>query len=270
MRKLNLIGLGAVVAALGLAATAQAGVVTYTSTDVPKAFDDGQTVTSSLTVPPGRPPATDVEVAPLQAFTPIGSGDRAIFLRGPNNLTSLLIPSGCNSFNVNATFDDSAANPWDTNGSCSAPAGTVLKPTTPLSALLSPSEGTWTMTASDPGNLLQAGPGSISGWSLRVTHAEATAPGGLELDVSAAKQRLKKGKVKLTVSCNVNCTITSGKDAKARSLSLSAGQSERVKLPLRRKARKRLDDGGKAKLALTATDETGGTDTDKLKVKIRG
>jgi hypothetical protein len=264
-----ILGAVAIGSLLVLAAPAEAGVVTYTSTDVPKEFDDSQTVASVLTVPSGRTPATDVDVAPLDASTPPTSVDRGIFLRGPNGQTSVLIPPGCNSFGVDVNFDDqSSEDPFDTDTDCNPQDGRTFKPTTPLSALLGPAAGTWQMTATDPGNLQQALPGTIHGWSLRITHAPPT------LEIIAAKQKLRK-KLTFTATSNVDGTLVSSGGIKATTTQLIANQPTPVAAGLRKallkRLAKKLKNGKKPKVSVqgTFTDSTNDVVADQAIAKLK-
>jgi hypothetical protein len=252
---------GAVV--LSAAASASAATVVYTSGDVPKAFDDSQTVSSNVTVPSGRTPAIDVDAVAVQVSTPIGSGDRAVFLRGPNGQLATLVPSGCNSFALNVNFDEqTGGGPFDPGADCNPPGGTTFRPTTPFGPLLTPSAGVWALVASDPGNLLPAGPGEISGWSLRVTHAPFV------FSVQAQKQTLRK-KVRLSATCNTKCTITSSGDVKIRQLVQAQDVNVKFKLPLKKKVFQRLeDDGGKAKFTLVADNGYGDVSSQKVRIRF--
>jgi hypothetical protein len=260
-----ILGAIAIGALLVLAAPAKAGVVTYTSTDVPKAFDDGQTIGSDLTVPPDRTPAIDVDVTPLNAFTPPGSADRVIFLQGPNGQTSTLVPPGCNTFSVNINFDDQApGNPFS---DCNPTAGSTRKPASPLSPLLGPAAGTWSMTAADPGNLLQAGPGSIEAWSLRITHAPPT------LEIAAAKQKLRK-KLTFTATSNADGTLVSSGGVTATTTQLIANQPTPIAAGLRKallkRLAKKLKNGKKPKVSVqgTFTDSTNDVVADTATAKL--
>jgi hypothetical protein len=253
---------GAIV--LSFVASASAATVVYTSGDVPKTFDDDQIVASNLNVPSGRTPAAEVEVVSAQVSTPVGSVDRAVLLRAPNGQVATLVPSGCDSFSLNANFDEQAGGPFNTGTDCNAPAGTTFKPTTPFAPLLGPSGGTWALLASDPGNLQSADPGQISAWSLRVTHAPFV------FTVTAKAQPLRK-KVKLSASCNTKCTITSSGDVKTRQLVQAQGVNAKFKLPLKKRAFERLDDdGGKAKFTLVASNGYGDVSTQKVKIRFPG
>jgi hypothetical protein len=254
------ISAAAVAIALSLAASASAATVAYISGDVPKTVGDGQTVTSSVTVPSGRTPATDVNVVGFNLSSPSASGDRMLTLRSPNGGTAGII-GGCDTIaDTGVTVDDEAASAF----SCTPTDGATIRPAgPPLSALVGAASGTWTMTFSDPGSGLTAGSGSLSSWALRITHAPFV------FTVNAKGQPLR-GKIKLSATCNAKCTITSRGDVKRRKLVQAQNVNSKLKLPLKAGAFERLADGGIARFTLIAKDGYGDVSTQKVKIRFPG
>jgi hypothetical protein len=245
--------------ALSSAASASAATVAYVSRDVPKTFGDGQTVVSTVTVPSGRTPATDVNLIGFNVSSPSGSGDRSIALRGPSGGTAGVI-GGCDTIaDTGVTVDDEAASAF----SCTPGDGATFRPAgPPLSALAGAASGTWTMTLSDSGGLA-AGPGTLSSWALRITHA----PFVFTVD---AKGQPLRGKIKLRATCNAKCTISSTGDVKRRKLVQAQNVNVKFKLPLKPSAFERLEDGGTARFTLVAKDGYGDVSTQKVKIRFPG
>jgi hypothetical protein len=251
-------------AALALSGVAQAATVTYrndTTQFSPVTF--GSPGESTITVPADRTPVLKLEV-PGVSLDANGDGlDADLTVTGPLGTAPPfdLVSDACTQYSRNAliNFTDSAANViGDPN--CAGD----LRPEDPRTLALfngGPSSGKWTATITDDG----PGPSPISflGWGIRITHAP------FELGVSGRKQHLRS-KIRLSASCNAKCTIISAGDVKARTLLQGQGVNNTFKLPLKGRAIKRLDDGGKAKIKLTADDGYGDVVTRKLKVKILG
>jgi hypothetical protein len=251
----------AVVIVVSLAASASAATVAYVSSDVPKTVDDGQTATSSVTVPAGRTPATDVNVVGFNLSSPSASSDRTLTLRAPNGGTAGIV-GGCNTISdTGVTVDDEAPTAF----SCAPASDSTIRPAgPPLSALAGAASGTWTMTFSDPGSVLAAGPGSLSSWALRITHAP------FEFIVGAKGQELRP-KVKVRATCNAKCSIKSSGDVKARKLKLAQNVSSKLTLPLKPEAFARLAaGGGVARFTLLAKDGYGDRFTQKVKIRFPG
>jgi glucose/arabinose dehydrogenase len=99
--------------------------------------------------------------------------------------------------------------------------------------------------------------------------------GALSLDLKAKKQRLRK-RLTFFATASVDSTlVATGEAIKRRTKELAANQKSEVKVKLERAMReqlqKRLDKKGKAKVKLTATatDQSGGTAIDTIKVRLR-
>jgi hypothetical protein len=261
------------------AAPAGAGTATYMSTDVPKSIDDGIKAVSTVTIPPGLPPATDLDVVGAQVSGSAGSNtDKFLLLgsaqNGPDFQMDLL--SSCPSLNLTASFDDEAGSLFTTPGDCTA-TGITRKPKGGgvLKTLLFYdggsdklyADGTWPLTFWDMGApTATAGPATLSAWGLRVTYEPMT------FTAEAEKQPLSKT-VEVTVKCSAACDIHPSGDARPGSVHAGQG-SDKLKLPLTRKARKRLRKRlrkrgrGKANLSLEATNDVGDAISRSLKVKL--
>jgi hypothetical protein len=97
----------------------------------------------------------------------------------------------------------------------------------------------------------------------------------LTLDLAAKKQELRK-KVKFSATATAaSVLVATGKAIKETTKELAAGEKTKVKAKLKRKARNRLEEKldkkgtTKTKIKATATDQSGGTATDKVKVKLK-
>jgi len=123
-----------------------------------------------------------------------------------------------------------------------------------------PSSGTWTLFVRDAG--INGTSGNFNGWGLRVTHAP------LVPTLTATKQPLKKS-IKFTAACNADCTLTTGGDLKAKTEQLNQNNSELLSAKLKSKARKRLEEKGKAKVTVTFDDLYGDVLTQTVKVKFK-
>jgi hypothetical protein len=251
---------------LSLVATASAATVHYrndtTVFDPVNFFTPG---VSQVTVPAGRTPVARLEVPGVKLAATNPDGDDAdLTLVGPAGPTPAfdLLSDACNTYNSASAMDftDSAANTVGF-GNCSG----ALKPEDPRTLAIfngAASSGTWTATITDDTNAANTDV-SFFGWGLKITHAP------FEFAVKANKQELKK-KLRLSASCNAKCTIQSSGDVKARTLSQAQNVNSKFKLPLKRAAFNRLEDGGKAKLTLVANDGYGDIFTQKVKIKILG
>jgi glucose/arabinose dehydrogenase len=108
------------------------------------------------------------------------------------------------------------------------------------------------------------------------TGAPGAGPGPvLTLDLEAKKQKLKK-KLKLFATASADSTLVAeGKAIKETTKELAANETTRFKAKLKRKQKeklaKKLDRKGKAKTKVeaTASDQSGATAGDKVKVKLR-
>jgi hypothetical protein len=256
---ISAISAAAGVIVLAVAATASAATVTYTSREVPKTVDDGQTVTSNVTIPSGRTAAIDVDVVGFNLTSPAGSGDRMLLLRAPNGGTAGIAGSCDTLAYTGMIVDDEAPSGF----ACQPPGGSSMRPAgPPLSSLDGPASGNWTMTFGDPGGLPAADPGTLTSWSVRVTHAPFL------FAVRARGQELRR-KLKLSATCNAKCTITSSGDVKTRRLAQAQNVSSKFKLPLKPDAFERLDDGGgTARFTLVAKDGYGDRFTQKVKLRF--
>jgi hypothetical protein len=99
--------------------------------------------------------------------------------------------------------------------------------------------------------------------------------GPLTLELKAKKQKLRK-KLKFFATATVASTlVATGKAIKETTKELAANQGTKVKVKLKRKARQRLEekleDKGTAKVKVkgTATNRSGATATDTVKVKLK-
>jgi hypothetical protein len=259
----------AVWAVLGLASAAQAGVVTYPGP--PLTVDDGMMVTSQVTVPGGRPPVTDLDVAGVQVSGGAGfHNDQVLSLLSSRarDVTVDLMP-GCQSLGLNIDFDDQAGSKF-ANPDCTATgtrqpfAGRLrdLMFEDPANGHLE-ADGTWTMRFWDMnGPAFMAEPATLSSWALRVTYEPMT------FTAEAEKQPLRKT-VEVTVKCSSACDIRPGGDARPGSFHASK-DSDKLKLPLTKKARRRLRKRGKGKvnLSLQATNSLNDAISRSLRVKL--
>ena len=98
----------------------------------------------------------------------------------------------------------------------------------------------------------------------------------LTLDLVAKKQKLRK-KLKFFATASSDSTLVArGKAIKKTTKELPANEKTRVKAKLKRAKRnrlaKKLKKSGKAKTTVgaTATDRSGATIADKVKVKLKG
>jgi hypothetical protein len=245
--------------------------VTYTSADVPKTIDDGGSATSVIFGPANLPVPTDLDVVSVRVSSS-GAGsntDKYLFLQGPDEVrTTGLLEGGCTTLGFNITYDDQAAAPFSAPGDCAATA--TRRPTFgSLNPLLDQGpeagtkiEGTWSLSFIDTG-LPDAGPATLNGWGLRVTFAPMT------FTAEAEKQKLKR-KLRVEARCSADCSVRSMGDAKNRLYGLNGGSKETLRLPLKSGARRRLEDGGKAKIKLEASNDLGDLITTKVKVKVIG
>jgi plastocyanin len=107
---------------------------------------------------------------------------------------------------------------------------------------------------------------------LVVRQSGTPPPAPLTLDLEARKQELRK-KLKFSATASAASTlVATGKKIKETTTQLAADQETEVKAKLKRKALNRLEEKGKGKvkIAATATDQSGATDSDTVKVKLKG
>ena len=83
--------------------------------------------------------------------------------------------------------------------------------------------------------------------------------------IQAAKAPFKaKGKFALSATCDADCTVTTGGAAKPSSAKLAQNAPGVIVASPTKKAKKK----GKGSVTLTATDQTGGTATTTIKLKV--
>jgi subtilisin-like proprotein convertase family protein len=255
----------ALAALLTAAGSAFAGVANYPSTatfGVPN--NTGQAgVPSQVFVPPGRTAVQSLELTKVMpSFGGGGGGDLQLRLKSPSGTEINVLSNGCTTYpNTSAfTITDSAALSVDSPAFCTAltasPTTASGKPTQPLSAFNgATSGGTWTVTVVDVG--VSPTLGSWNGWTLSINHANPK--------VQAAKAPFKaKGKFALSATCDADCTVTTGGAAKPSSAKLAQNAPGVIVASPTKKAKKK----GKGSVTLTATDQTGGTATTTIKLKV--
>lgn len=260
-------GVLAMVIAAALPGAAPGATVTYrndTTTFAQVNFPPLPREVSVITVPAGRPPVAKVELPGVKVSAPNpGGSDVDMELIGPAGTSpplNLYDGSLCNTFSEGfpINFTDSGAPMALAN--CDGD----RKPLDPRTLALyngGPSSGTWTMSVYDTVN--GAPNWSFHGWGLTITHAP------LVLNASASKQKIRKKRIALKATCTGNCSVATAGDAKASTAALSQDQAATLKPKLARKALKRLSDGGKAKVKLTATNDIGDSVTRTLAIKIK-
>ncbi len=265
MPKLLLVTAAAVTALLGSSASAFAGTADYTSTGtfgVPN--NTGQAgIPSQVFVPPGRTPVQSLELTKVMPSYGGGGGqDLQLRLKSPNGPDIHILNLGCTTYpNTSAfTISDTASLSVDTPAFCTAlagaPATTSAKPSEPLSAFNGQSSGgVWTVTVVDAG--INATQGTWNGWRLSINHANPT--------LTVAKAPFKsKGKFALSATCNADCTVTTGGAAKAATTKVAQNIPGVIVASPTKKAKKK----GKGSVTLTAKDQTGGTATTSINLKV--
>lgn len=254
---------------MGVSGQALAATGTYTSTDVPKTVAEGETKSSTLTVPGEHPKITDIDVIGVSLTAGAGAGDQTLSLANPGGATGTLLTAGCNIYpaGTNINFDDQAGGvpfAFDPGHCSSLTSGSTFLPSSasPLTALLTGAAGgTWSLAYSD-GGITGTG-GSLSAWGLRLTFSP------LSVTATAKKQGLAP-KLRIRATCNGDCQLTTGGDGKKRTFTLHKDAASALKVPLKSKALQRLENGGKAKIQLTAGDDLGDSATSTVKVKVTG
>jgi plastocyanin len=106
---------------------------------------------------------------------------------------------------------------------------------------------------------------------LVVRESGAPPPAPLTLDLEARKQELRK-KLKFFATASAASTlVATGNKIKETTTQLAADQETLVKAKLKRKALNRLEEKGKGKVKIegTATDQSGASATDTVKVNLK-
>ncbi len=152
--------------------------VIYTSTDVPKAIPDNNPagVSSTLTIPAAACIVSDINVSVQATHTWVGdliftlthnnSGKSVTIIDRPGVPTSAF---GCSGDNINATLDDEAGSPVETQCNTVTPPAIngTFSPNNLLSRFdIDSAEGTWTLTVSDNAG---GDTGNLTGWSIDVS-----------------------------------------------------------------------------------------------------
>jgi hypothetical protein len=262
----------AVLGTLALAASSNAAFVTYTnSTPVllpVSATGTGPAGVSSSIQIPGRPPFDRLEVTDVKLIYPGGGAlDMTLALRDPTGAEFSLIGSNpaCATMPAGSSisFSDGGAGPFGTSAAtCPIGGAVTVKPSDPRTLAFFKGRaalGRWDLIVRDP-NTAALPQAHLDGWSMRVTHAPIT------LTATAKKQALKK-KLRLQVTADGDCLLSFGKDGKG-STSLTANQPTTVKAKLKPTSLHRLEDGGKARIGLTATNDLGGSASQTVKIKV--
>lgn len=270
-RGLRLAAVSAVAGAVSLlsAGSAAAAVFLYAGTDVPKTIGEGESASSTVTVPPGFGAVTDVDVAHLGLTAFADASDQTVSLRNPAGLERLIVNNGCTSYPGGSSFtldQQAQTNPFGGAGTCPPGTGTYRPSnsgasSTPLTDLLGQGTGTWTLTYADAG--VGGSGGTLGSWGLRVTHAP------IKLSAKAKKrQRVLSKRVKITVRCNADCTLRIAGDAKPLALSLSQGRDTPLSVRVKAGALRRSRHGEKLRLELDATGRFGEVDSDSLAIAV--
>ena len=263
----------ALLAALSFSAlaggTAHAAIATYPGSGL--AILNNQTLTSTTTVPAGRPPVLDVDVA-FTTMTVNGSGgDQTFRLRNPAGTERTVIGAENCSDHAGVSFVlDQEAPPTFGGLNCPLQSGLRYHPVpaaaAPLRGLLAgaSSPGAWTLTWDDDGSVNPGGGinGALAGWGLQLTHAP------LDCTEAASKQKLRK-RLRFTVSCNGDATLTPSGDVKASPIPISAGQGFSASAKLKPKALDRLEERGKAKIGGVLSNDLGDSDSLSLRIKLK-
>jgi hypothetical protein len=251
------------------ASSAFAGVVDYPSTatfSIPDATDNGG-LPSQVFVPPGRTAVQKVELVNVKPSYPGGAGTGFELLLGspstPNRVS--LMTSGCSTIPNTTSFGLSDSATISANGaSCADLLNGPLKPITALSTFIGqPSGGVWTAGVRDL--FIPAGGGNWNGWTLRLTHAAPTIAG------TAVKQKLAKTLL-LSVTPNANGNVTVGGDAvPGTAVAVTANKAATIPFTVTSKVKKKIKKKkkGTANVTVTLADETNGTATATIPVKLK-
>jgi hypothetical protein len=260
-------------ACLATASAAQAGVALYTSADVPKFVNDGGDVPSTLTVPPGRTAIQSIEVTNYGYSWAASGQELSAQLFAPDGGSMNLFQIGCFASPDDASFTltDSAATPLPEKHGCDGLnlVGTSFRPVDPEGRGLSffngrPASGTWTLRSIDS----SAGftnQGNLERWALRITHVPPV------LNVSSPQVAKLKAGLAVTATADANGTVAIGGDAQPAATRLLAGSATTIPYRVTKRVKKRLRKKGKARvsISLAFTDETGGTATRSVGLKIK-
>jgi hypothetical protein len=260
---------GTAAAFAALAPSAFAGVVDYQSTatfSIPDGTDNGG-IPSQVNVPKGRTNVQKIELVNIKPVYSTGGGGFELFFYGNKPATAgvSVLSSNCPTIpnTTSVTLSDANTTPAQ-QVTCPQLANGQLQPTSPLSAFAGgPSAGTWTVGVRDIG--LIAGGGSWGGWTLRLTHAAPKITG------TATKQKLAKT-LSLSVTPDANGKVTVGGAAKpGAATAVVQNQPATIPFSLTGKAKKRIKRKGKGtvQVAVTLNDETKGTATVTVPVKVK-
>jgi hypothetical protein len=265
-----LAALAAITALTSMAGAASAATVTYSSTTafaVPN--NPGIAgIDQVVNVPAGLTPVQEVEVPMAPSFPAGGGADLSYKLRSPDNTEMFVALSPCpfspntTSFTLSDDAPDRVGQIPFCNNQQNGGTGHTDDPDGKKLSIYDgkPSGGNWVLNVRDLG--LNATQGTLNSWGVKITHAPLTIAG------KGKKQRVKKS-AKVQLTCNADCTVTGGGDAKGRSYELDQNEAGQVAFPIKRKALKRVADGGKLKLKLTVSDAIGDTVTKQVKVKVK-
>jgi hypothetical protein len=264
------------VAAAGLAAapSAEAGVVTYTSADVPKNIFHSGNVPSTLTVPPGRTAIQSIDVTNYGYNWPASGQELSAQLFSPDGASMFLFEIGCFDSPANASFTltDAAPSPLPEKNGCDNInlVGTSFRPVDPQGRQLSffngrtPS-GTWTLRSIDNG-VSFLNQGSLRRWSLRITHAPPTftASGPGAANVGAP--------IVLTAFSNATGAVTVGGDANPATTNMTAGISTAIPFTPTAAVLNQIKKTGTAQATVNLgfADQTGGTASSSVAVTLKG
>jgi hypothetical protein len=264
------LAIAAATTVLAFAGTAAATVVTYTNGNplsVPNNTGIAG-VSTTIEIPAGRTPVRRLEV-PVNPEWPAGGTDMELRLQDPIGNEMFLMVIGCPMMpnGTHFTITDSATVvATNSVAFCSNQlSGGEGKPEDPDGKTLAffkrkPTGGTWTLFVRDDGILATGG--TMDGWALKVDHAPLT------LRAKSHKQRLRR-ELQFRAKCNADCTLLARGDARRRVFHLGQDALTGQTLKLKRRARRRLADGGTARIKLRATDDIDQVATRLLKIKIR-
>ena len=250
------------------AGAARGAAFTYAGEGVPQTIGEGQTATSTATVPPGFGAAVDVDVVSLGLTAVADATDQTVILSNPAGLQRLIVNSGCVAYPGGSSFtldQQAQTSPFGGAGTCPPGTGTYRPSnspasTMPLTDLLGPSAGTWTLTYSDGGD--GGSGGTLGSWGLRISHAP------IKLTAKRKKRQVINKRARITALCNAECTLRVGGDAKRLAIPLQGGVSRSLSLPIKAGALARTREGGKLRIELTATGRFGEVDERELRISV--
>lgn len=265
-----------VAATLLAAPSAQAGVATYTSTDVPDFVPNGGSTDSTVAVPGGRTAIQAAEVTGIGYSWAASGQELSAQLVAPDGTTLTLWEVGCADYPAAASFTitDNATQipPFGQLPNCDSDPlfGGSFLPDDPQNRRLSifagkAPVGTWRLRSNDNG-VMFANQGTLLRWALRVTHAAPTltAAGPGTANVRAA--------LALTATADADGTVTIGGDANPGTANISAGIATQVPFTPSKPILNKVKKKGKAQatVSLGFTDQTGGTATSSVSVTLKG